>query len=98
MKFWPNSEMKTFFGDKTPVDIGKCQVRLGDHRIEVIYEYDPGEEEVYEGEEIGEGHFELKARIGNGKGNLHRFSNGKILDGWWLEDGDEGMWRITLIE
>lgn len=96
MTFYRHSTVHSFYGDETPVDIGPCQVRIDNGRIEVIYEGDTGGEEVYEGTEDGDGHFKLEKRNGDGKANLHQFQNGKILDGWWSEEGDEGMWRIHL--
>jgi hypothetical protein len=97
MTFYRHSTMESYYGDMTTVDIGPCQVRIDDGRIEVFYQdEDGGEEMVYEGHEVSEGHFDLTKRKYKGKGTLHCFSGDKILDGWWSEGGDEGMWRIHL--
>jgi hypothetical protein len=54
--------------------------------------------EVYAGYEIGQGHFHLKSQDGLGKANLHRFPEGRILEGWWHEVDQEGMLRIRLAD
>jgi len=52
---------------------------------------------LWQGVEQAPGHFRLTKVGDNGSiASLHRFPGGKTLDGWWLEDGYEGMWRITL--
>ena len=74
-----------------------CQVRIGDGSITVSYELD-GEIIVYQGPEIEPGHFRLTSDAVKGRATLHRFSDSDVLDGWWLESGYEGMWRVTLDE
>ena len=75
-----------------------CQVRVGeDGSIALSYQGDAGPV-VYEGQEIGSGHYVLKAASVNGEGTLHRVPGEDILEGWWLEGGYEGMWRIELKE
>ena len=74
-----------------------CQVRISDGTIAVSYKLD-GAIVVYEGRETEPGHFRLSSDAANGRATLHRFSNDEVLYGWWLEDGHEGMWRVTLDE
>jgi hypothetical protein len=97
MTFYGHSTMESYYGDRTTVDIAPCRVRIDGSRIEVFYHDEVGGEEmVYDGHEVSEGHFQLTKRKYEGKGTLHCFSGGKILDGWWSEDGSDGMWRIHL--
>jgi len=97
-KFWENSTVHSFYGDDTTMDTTRCEVRIGDGRISVTYEYEPGKFQTYEGSEVGQWHFNLKAKEGDGKANLHCFPDRRVLDGWWAEEGHEGMWRIILNE
>jgi hypothetical protein len=93
MKVWKNSRMETYYGGRDAFETDRCVVRIGDSKIQVSYA-----SVVYEGTEIGEGHFRLKAQDGLGEASLHRFLEGRILDGWWKEEGEEGMWRIHLLD
>ena len=74
-----------------------CEVRIDGRHIAVSYK-DNGIIILYEGPELEPGHFELRAKGVVGKATLHRFANDEMLDGWWLENGNEGMWRISLDE
>jgi len=88
------ARMTTYFGDETPSEVYPCEVRIDGDEIIVSYDGDAGPV-VYSGKMKGEGHFELKSARPEGRACLHRFWNGRRLDGWWKEDGYEGMWRIT---
>src|SRR5262245_17892701 len=97
MTVYRNSTMELFSaGDQWD---HPCEVRIGNGSISVSYE-DGGIIVVYEGPEIEPGHFKLTAN-GNGvsgRATLHRFTDADVLDGWWLENGNEGMWRLILDE
>jgi hypothetical protein len=96
MKTWKNSKMDTFYGSNDAADMSeRCIVTLGDGRMTLKYDIDGGVE-VYEGTETAQGHFNLASQDGLGKASLHCFPGGSIFDGWWTEEGDEGMWRIRL--
>jgi hypothetical protein len=97
-KLWKNSIMQSFYGDDTTMDTNRCEISIGDGRISVTYEYEPAKFQIYEGSEMGDGHYNLKEQGGDGRASLHCFPDGRILDGWWTEDSGEGMWRIHLIE
>ena len=94
-ELFENSEIKSYYGDTTAMDISPCTVRIGEGMVSLTYAYSGGEQ-TYAGTEIGEGHYKLETSAGDGKANLHHFKGGQILDGWWVEHGHEGMWRITL--
>ena len=101
MTIWKGSTVTTYYGSKDSLDTGHCVVSVEDGHITVAYDYHDGEQlvaEVYEGTEIGSGHFKLKSRDGRGEASLHCFPNGRILNGWWREDSQEGMWRIRLAD
>ncbi len=88
--------MDILFYDKTPAyEREPCQVRLDEKKIVVTYEEDGGYIE-YSGKNDGTGHFELLAPGVDGRASLHMFPAGNILEGYWLESGHRGMWRITL--
>lgn len=77
-----------------------CKVTIGSDRITVSYDVE-GENYQYTGRAHAPGHFELALidrSDGTGRATLHRFPDGKLLEGYWLEDGAEGFWRIHLKE
>ena len=43
------------------------------------------------------GHYHLRADNVKGEATLHRFANSEILEGYWIEGGYEGFWRIKLL-
>ena len=77
-------------------DVGNdCKVVIEDGDIEVTY-IDEDNRYTYRGNEIGAGHFKLNGVDFDGTATLHQFPEGRILEGYWVEDGYRGMWRIQL--
>ena len=74
-----------------------CEVRISDGSIAVSYNRG-GVPKVYEGPETEPGHFKMTCDSIGGRATLHRFAGDDLLDGWWIEEGYEGMWRVTLEE
>lgn len=72
-----------------------CEVRIDAGSIAVSYDDEDGPV-VYEGTEEGAGHFRLTAPRVAGRATLHRFYADDMLEGFWVESGHEGMWRIQL--
>lgn len=98
-EIWHNCKMTSFFFDRS-VDGSPCEVKIGEKNIVVSYKEDGRTKAViYSGKiEDDHGHYELSRKDDvDGRASLHRFKGGKFLEGWWKEDGAEGMWRITLI-
>lgn len=93
MTIWKNSTMTTFYYSSNAEDI-PCIVKIDDKTILVEYE-DEGVVQ-YKGRNNNDGHFELTAPQANGRASLHQFPNGEVLEGYWSEDGNRGMWRISL--
>ena len=75
--------------------MSECQVRIDGTRIAISYQQHDGPT-VYEGEEIASGHFELACARKNGRATLHRPPGENLLEGYWVEGQDHGMWRIKL--
>lgn len=72
-------------------------VNLEDNRITVSY--DIGDLNYrYIGDEIALGHFNLTLEQGDGRASLHMFPGSKIMEGYWVEDGARGFWRLILQE
>lgn len=92
---WSNSKMDTFYYDGAADTDSPCEVRIDGNEIVVSYEGDDGPI-IYKGQAMGVGHFELRSAAVDGRATLHMFEGGKSLEGFWVEDGIEGMWRITL--
>lgn len=95
MSVWKDSKVDLFFYDYVASVNEPCEVRIDGDSIVVSYE-DDGEYVVYKGQEHGIGHYELKASAVDGRASLHMFPDGKILEGYWVEQGQRGMWRIRL--
>lgn len=73
-----------------------CEVRIDNGDIVVAYDDDDGPV-VYNGKEIEPGHFKLTVSGRKYRATLHRFVDDPyVLEGWWIEDGYQGMWRLTL--
>lgn len=51
---------------------------------------------VYYGNEEGPGHFKLTWPEVKGRATLQYFKDDNVLDGWWLEDGYDGMWQVSI--
>ena len=90
-----NSTMTTCtFGDDA-VETQKCDVTFSeDGEILISYEGDDIYI-VYRGNEKSAGHYLLEGEPA-GRASLHRFPGSMILEGYWEESGENGMWRIQL--
>ena len=76
---------------------GDATVRIGGGLISVAYDYEHEGRmvaNVYEGTEIGQGHFQLRCQ--GGEASLHRTPGGKLMEGWFHEQSEAGWWRIIL--
>ena len=87
---WKCSKIVSYVED----DGAGCEVRIDGSKIVVSYE-DNGPT-LYEGEEVAPGHYVLSCRTKRGIASLHRMPDTSILEGHWVEAGNEGMWRIEL--
>lgn len=88
--------MTTYFESGDAWVDEECEVRFEADKIFVSYLGEDGIPVLYIGVQKGEGHFRLECKHIDGVASLHRFPEGQILDGWWKENGFQGMWRITL--
>jgi hypothetical protein len=95
---YKDCEMRVYESGEDTVSM-RCDVTIRPGRIEVTYrDFELGNRVdnwvTCVGEEKGTGHFAVRGP--RSEGSLHRFPGGRILDGWWREESDEGMWRILL--
>ena len=96
MPVFSKSKMDSVYYDDTPAYEGEaCEVRIDGSEIVVSYEDDRGIV-LYKGKEDGHGHYALECPERQGKASLHMFPKGKVLDGYWIEEGYRGFWRIHL--
>ncbi len=93
---WTSCRMDTFHGGGDCERDSDCSVELTEHSITVRYTDHHGPV-VYHGASDGLGHYELKCPARGGRATLHRFAGAQKLVGDWVEAGQEGMWRITLV-
>ena len=92
-----NALIDTIYYDESPADErDDCEIRINNGEIVVSYEDEDGVV-IYKGKDKGNDHYVLRCPERNGKASLHRFPNNKILEGFWLEDGYRGFWRITIL-
>lgn len=93
---YKNSTMWTYYGSDEGATEIACEVRIDGDEISVSY-LDDGGPVVYTGRAVGVGHFRLECtnRV-KGRATLHRFDDDDVLEGSWIEDGYEGMWRIQI--
>jgi hypothetical protein len=95
MQVWQNCRVDIFYYDGI-ADTGEpCEVRIDKDEIVVSYDDEDGPV-VYKGKNKGDGHFDLRARKIEGQASLHMSEGSHILEGFWKEGINKGMWRITL--
>jgi hypothetical protein len=97
MTVWKNCTVDSLYYNEDPASTKESgfQVKIDDAEIVVSYQDDDGWVE-YRGKNKDDGHFQLTCPDRNGEATLHQFPNGNILEGFWVEAGTRGMWRITL--
>lgn len=93
---WSESKIDTLFNSGDDAWFGnKCIVTFKGNEIKVTYDADEGSVS-YKGNDHGHGHYFLTAPEVRGSATLHQVPDQNILEGHWVENGYEGMWRITL--
>ena len=98
-----NCQMTIVYFDGECADEGMvCTVKLDKSNILVEYEDETDNSSKilvqYVGKSRSEGHYELSCPEQGGRATLHCFKDAKVLEGFWVEDGYRGMWRIFLKE
>ena len=96
MSIWKNSKMFciTSGGDIT-ADNFPCEVLIDDKNIVVSY-FEEGKPIKYAGANKLDGHFRLQCNENGGYCTLHKFADENIMNGFWVEGGAEGFWRVEL--
>jgi hypothetical protein len=98
MPVYKYSTIDTYYSVQAMDRGHRCEVKIEGDAIAVSYKTE-GRYVVYEGQQIGSGHFSLDWREpSGGRATLHQVPNENTLEGWWMENGEEGMWRIDLEE
>jgi len=97
-KLIKRAEMNIVYADSSPSTSDDCMVRLDatSRELRIYYEDHNGEEVVYVGAELGQGHWKLRCAANDGTASLHAFDGSDVFEGSWIESGAEGMWRITV--
>lgn len=94
MEIFKRSFMTTYYADGVDFD-WPCSVRIDEDLIVVEYAGEQGPV-IYRGSSLGAGHYKMRKDGGGGEATLHRFPGGEILEGFWIEDVQDGMWKIRL--
>lgn len=95
MEIYNRCSVNILYFDDEPACDDECIVRVSEGTIEVAYDDDEGPV-CYRGRNAGDGHFQLAAPERDGKATLHQLPGAQILEGYWEEGGNRGMWRIFL--
>lgn len=95
MTVWKDCKMTTVYYDETMADDEFCDVRIDSKVMTVSYK-EEGAFVIYEGHDLGGGHFHLHCKKKNSDATLHLPEGGKILEGYWEEESYRGFWRIYL--
>ena len=82
-------KVEYFYDDS--YDSQVCEVIISPDKIVIEEEHGV----IWTGINDGSGHFHL-VNENNDTASLHMFTNGKILEGFWIESGEQGMWRIHI--
>lgn len=96
MKVWKSCRFDALYYHADADVNNECDVVIDGENITVSYDDSSGARVTYYGLMKGNGHFELQAPDVGGRATLHRFDEGRILEGYWIEGEMKGMWRITL--
>lgn len=95
MPVWKNCTMSSYYADGLVEN--PCVVKIDGGKIVIEY-MDGSNRLTFAGTELAPGHFKLEATTHRGSATLHRFPDDDILVGWWVEEGQQGLWRIDLDE
>jgi hypothetical protein len=99
MPIWEDCTMTTVCIGEAPADVRRCNVRIDESSLVIDYYDDEFGLVTYRGANDGSGHFGLTSDENPiGRASLHRFPEGAILEGYWIEEGYEAFWRIELNE
>lgn len=96
MEVFDGARMDVYHSEGVDFD-WPCKVRIDEEMIVIEYMHDT-ERCIYRGHSSGSGHYRLQADGFRGDGTLHRFPGGSILEGFWIEEVQQGMWRIRLVD
>lgn len=99
MRVWRDCMVDVYYDDGRPAVLGEPGyiVRMSDELVEVVYDDEAGPV-CYRGKFSQDGHFELRAPERDGHSVLHQMPNSVYLEGYWKEEGYQGMWRIRLLD
>lgn len=93
--YYPDREMLSSFMDGT-IDTSKCNVLIDEASLRVEYQ-EEGNSVFYSGAaEPGTKSYKTRKSDGSGYSTLHLDPDGKSLVGFWVEEGKEGFWKISL--
>ncbi|MEK6795445.1 MAG: hypothetical protein AABZ39_11745 [Spirochaetota bacterium] len=94
-ELFENCKMDLLYYHDFENEIGlSCSVRVTGQEI-VVSSSLGGEKIILRGKGI-RGHYNLKYPQGDGNATLHRFTDGKFLEGQWSWGGARGLWIIWL--
>lgn len=96
VEVFKNAQMDVYHAGGVEFD-WPCTVRIDDEMLVLEYMLNNNELRIYRGHSVGDGHFRLQADGFRGDATLHRFSASTFLEGFWIEEAEQGMWRVRLV-
>ena len=95
MTIWKNCTCDLYFYDaRADLKDPGYEVRIDGDEMVISYQ-DDGEWVNYKGKDLGGGHYELIADDVS-RAMMHRVPNSEIIEGFWQEGDNFGMWRLYL--
>ncbi|WP_194724047.1 hypothetical protein [Noviherbaspirillum malthae] len=98
MKHWVGCTSTVYNGDGVWEDTEPYDVRISSKEVVVSYPGDKGRAVIWRGDNDGSGRFELRAEGMDGFARLYLSRDGDVLEGYYREEGQVGMWQIALDE
>lgn len=94
-KLYSDCVVKFYFDEYQALTLD-CIIVIGSGEVELKYD-DLDGFVSWKGREVSPGHYIVHANRKGARGTLHRTDvNSIYLEGYWVEGGEKGMWRINL--
>lgn len=98
MTIWKNCRADIYYADEgAELNDPGYEVRVTNGDMVISYQGQSGWVN-YSGQDQGGGHYLLHCPEVDGRAMMHHAPESSIIEGYWSEDGCDGMWRLYLID